>query len=303
MSRYVDQPASFMHSILIPDYQKHPKAKNFRNSGWAHYKNIQRLLGGPGLARGSHAYRASQGSTNAVPTIGEVGHGAASSSEVAPTHNEADSSDHSENVNRDGDGGGSPGMDGDGDDVVRGDGGGGRSVTLGENEDILGSDNDIMPPPPSSVTTTSTSKRKFSAVATTSEDPSSFSRTPSASATPSSFSSTSKRGRMSGAVALNRLGDTLSDFTTSFRTSVQRRDQPPVDPTVERKNTAMERAQDLETDLSDDQLAALLELFQSDVSTADAYMVIKREPLRKAWVQRKLKLSGITFLGEDHELL
>jgi hypothetical protein len=108
---------------------------------------------------------------------------------------------------------------------------------------------------------------------------------------------------MSGAVALNRLGDTLSDFTTSFRTSVQRRDQPPVDPTVERKNTAMERAQDLETDLSDDQLAALLELFQSDVSTADAYMVIKREPLRKAWVQRKLKLSGITFLGEDHELL
>jgi hypothetical protein len=65
----------------------------------------------------------------------------------------------------------------------------------------------------------------------------------------------------------------------------------------------MECAQDLETNLSDDQLAVLLELFQSDVSMADAYMVIKHEPLWKAWVQRKLKLLGITFLGEDHEVL
>ena len=148
----------------------------------------------------------------------------------APTHNETNGSDHSENVNCDGNGGGNHGMDRDGDNVVRGDDGGGRSATLGENEDIVGSDDNIMPPPPSSVTTTSTSKHKFSAVAITSEDPSSFSRTPSALATPSSFSSTSKQGQMSGAVALNQLGDTLSDFATSFCTSVQQHDQPPVNP-------------------------------------------------------------------------
>jgi hypothetical protein len=163
-------------------------------------------------------------------------------------------------------------------------------VTPEENEDIVGSDNNIMPPPSSSITTTS-------------EDPWIFSRNPSASATPSSFSLTSKQGQMSGAVALDWLGDTLSDFTTSFHTSVQWCDQPPVNLTVEQNNAAMEHAQDLETNLSNDQLAALLELFQFNVSIADAYMVIKCELLWKAWMQRKLKLSGITFLGEDHEVL
>jgi hypothetical protein len=96
---------------------------------------------------------------------------------------------------------------------------------------------------------------------------------------------------------LNRLGETLSEFNQSFQAPRQYLPPPP-DSSVERRKIAMERAQELETYLSDDHLAALLELFQTDVSTADAYMVLKRDNLRKAWVQRKLRLSNITFLDE-----
>ena len=50
----------------------------------------------------------------------------------------------------------------------------------------------------------------------------------------------------------------------------------------------MERAQELETDLDDKRLVALIGLFQTDVSAADAYLVLKRDGLRKVWVESKL---------------
>jgi hypothetical protein len=235
---------------------------------------MKELFGGSGLATGTHAYHASGIATNA-----------AAQALAAPCN----TSTVHEGDGHGADSGAGHNMFSDGTDE--------------RNDDLDNQESDTehatMPPPSSSIANTSTgSKRKYSALGTPlSED--SFSRPASASATPSSFSfsSASKRGRMSGAVALNRLGDTLSDFNQAFHTP---RPPPPpsVDSAIERKRLAMERAQELETELSDDHLAALLELFQSDVSTADAYMVLKRDNLRKAWVRRKLELSDITFLGE-----
>lgn len=56
----------------------------------------------------------------------------------------------------------------------------------------------------------------------------------------------------------------------------------------ERKTMAMTRAQELETDLNDTRLVALIGLFQADVSAADAYLVLKRDSLRKVWVETML---------------
>jgi hypothetical protein len=47
-------------------------------------------------------------------------------------------------------------------------------------------------------------------------------------------------------------------------------------------------AQELEVDLSDTDLAALVDLFCTDVSAADTYMELKRDSLRKAWITNQL---------------
>jgi hypothetical protein len=59
-------------------------------------------------------------------------------------------------------------------------------------------------------------------------------------------------------------------------------------PLLLRKTRAILRAQELEEDLDDGKLAALIRIFQSDVNAADAYMVIKRPGLRKAWIEDTL---------------
>jgi len=51
---------------------------------------------------------------------------------------------------------------------------------------------------------------------------------------------------------------------------------------------AMDLAQELKDDLSDNDLSSLLELFKTNVMVANAYVTIKWEGLRKTWVQRKL---------------
>ncbi|KAK0493980.1 hypothetical protein EDD18DRAFT_1355920 [Armillaria luteobubalina] len=52
---------------------------------------------------------------------------------------------------------------------------------------------------------------------------------------------------------------------------------------------AMKRAQDLEDWLSTSQMVSLMTIFEKDSWAADAYVVLEREDVRKAWVQRKLK--------------
>ena len=56
---------------------------------------------------------------------------------------------------------------------------------------------------------------------------------------------------------------------------------------------AVAQAQELETYLSDDELAALLEVFEEQ-NSARAYLRIKTNELWKAWVKHKLTTAGIT---------
>jgi hypothetical protein len=85
------------------------------------------------------------------------------------------------------------------------------------------------------------------------------------------------------------LSDQLSDFTDAYRAGTAAEASPrDFASSPERKRMAMERAQELESDLDDTRLVALIGLFRKDVSAADAYLVLKREGLRKVWVETEL---------------
>ncbi|KDR83287.1 hypothetical protein GALMADRAFT_134766 [Galerina marginata CBS 339.88] len=55
------------------------------------------------------------------------------------------------------------------------------------------------------------------------------------------------------------------------------------------KTEAMDRVQRLETGLSDRCVVALIDLFQEDVSAADAYLALTREGVRKQWIADRVR--------------
>jgi hypothetical protein len=121
---------------------------------------------------------------------------------------------------------------------------------------------------------------------------------PSAVSTPSTPSTSfgpkhSKQARkeITGSAALQGLTAELSAFGQIFLegTSSARLPLPSLAPSPSRKTKAIQRAQELEEELDDDRLAALIRVFQADVSAADAYLVIKRDGLRKAWIASTLR--------------
>jgi hypothetical protein len=187
-----------------------------------------------------------------------------------------------------------------------GSGGAAAAVVAG---DIDGFDNDLAndipptsPPPSPSVAT----KRRFSTVdgATASGSGGDSDIT---SLVQNSSSSTSKRGRVSGAVALTSIGHSLTGFASVYRKGIEmqqarheervaRRGQGTGSSDDSVSSQAMDKAQTVETDLSADELATLLENFE-DEKAANAYLRIKGDDLRgddlrKAWVKRKLAAAA-----------
>ena len=78
------------------------------------------------------------------------------------------------------------------------------------------------------------------------------------------------------------LSDQLSDFTDAFQVGMAANIQPcTVLSSPEQKMQAMEHAQELETELDDECLVALIGLFQTDVSAADVYLVLRCNGLQK----------------------
>jgi hypothetical protein len=85
---------------------------------------------------------------------------------------------------------------------------------------------------------------------------------------------------------LEGLGDRLAEFNEVFRANnePQRGAGTGIESTPARKRIAICRAQELETDLEIEHVVVLIHIFEADVSAADAYVVLKREELRKLWV-------------------
>jgi hypothetical protein len=55
-----------------------------------------------------------------------------------------------------------------------------------------------------------------------------------------------------------------------------------------RKTRAITSAQELEVELDNGRLVALIQIFQSDVNATNVYMVINRTGLHKAWIENML---------------
>jgi hypothetical protein len=77
------------------------------------------------------------------------------------------------------------------------------------------------------------------------------------------------------------LGGYIDSFTDAFRVATG---TAPTNMEVSplRKCHAIRSAQEVEVELTNRQLVALVNLFRSDVGAADTYMELKREGLRKA---------------------
>jgi hypothetical protein len=84
------------------------------------------------------------------------------------------------------------------------------------------------------------------------------------------------------------LGGHIDSFTDAFRVATG---TAPTNMEVSplRKRCAIRSAQEVEVELTNRQLVALVNLFRSDVGAADTYMELKREGLRKAWVMDQLE--------------
>ena len=139
-------------------------------------------------------------------------------------------------------------------------------------------------PSPNPLSFAPSHKRKHTALSALSSAAVSTHSTPSTSSGP-------KRAckEITGSAALQGLTAELSTFGQTFLEGVSSATPPPsLAPSPSRKTKAIQRAQDLEEDLDDDRLAALIRVFQADVNAADAYLVIKRDGLRKAWIASTL---------------
>ncbi|RPD55518.1 hypothetical protein L227DRAFT_615369 [Lentinus tigrinus ALCF2SS1-6] len=100
-------------------------------------------------------------------------------------------------------------------------------------------------------------------------------------------STVKKAHTSSGAQALTGMTGQLDNFNDTMHKILTLEQGDASTPQCKQK--AMIQVQQLETDLSDDQLVSLINIFQLQAGAADAYLVLQREGLRKAWVQDKLK--------------
>jgi hypothetical protein len=84
------------------------------------------------------------------------------------------------------------------------------------------------------------------------------------------------------------LGGHINSFTNAFHVATG---TAPTNMEVSplHKCRAIQSAQEVEVELTNQQLIALVNLFCSDVGVADTYMELKCEGLRKAWVMDQLE--------------
>jgi len=88
--------------------------------------------------------------------------------------------------------------------------------------------------------------------------------------------------------ALYSINDQFSEFTDVFCVVTQL-EKSAIALSPQRKQAAMQHAQLIETHFNNDSMAVLIEAFQVDVGTADAYMVMSNEGPRRSFVNCKIK--------------
>ncbi|KAF8221211.1 hypothetical protein L208DRAFT_1415480, partial [Tricholoma matsutake] len=93
-------------------------------------------------------------------------------------------------------------------------------------------------------------------------------------------SSKKQRTAVTGAIPLNGIKESLDSFNS----------------TIERSLLMQPDRMQQESYLSDDCMVAFIDLFRVDSAAADAYIALKWDGLRKAWVQRQMKDLGFPLI-------
>ena len=130
-------------------------------------------------------------------------------------------------------------------------------------------------------------------------------------------SSSCKHGRITGSIALTNIRHSIQDLGATYRKSIESKQAKHHDlmaqlslqmshqeqqlelqghqlkhqerqDRFQKCQEAMELAQGKETYLPDEDFAALFDVFQKEEGSALAYLSIKTEGVRKAWVKRKI---------------
>src|SRR5882762_1330577 len=261
--------------------QKHPKAAPFRNKGWPPYEEFRQLL--PTSAKGSNAFHPTQAEMH-EGSDGDPGTPQADGDEKEPGGGDGETGDERQDLDAN-EGGRVSTQAGDeeADNNERP-----RDAGCEESAPLVAANPGPRPHAPLEHLT----KLKYSALQTVTPTPSSSrsSTTSGMRASPNPFTPLSSSGgkgirvrQTLTAAAIAQVAETIADIGTSIGNSRTGTESSPV-----RKRKAMDLTQELEDDLSDNDLSSLLELFETNVMAADAYVTIKREGLRKTWVQRKL---------------
>jgi hypothetical protein len=258
--------------------QKNPRAQPYEK-GWIHYEDVKSLI--PSLAKGKFAYQANG---LGVEKMTITTHSHISGNET--TGNETTDNPHPE-------------------------------------ESMTTTPNNTSPTSLPSHSSFASNKRPFSVLESGSlvEDINDISSIKSLSPfTPSgsspSSSTISKRGRMTGASGMHSIGHSLMDIGVSYRKGLEskeirhqermghldrelefqrEREQRQQHQELQRKRQeAMTRAQLLDSDIGPDNLAALLEVFETEEVSVTTYLSIITDETRKAWVRRKIaKVSAL----------
>jgi hypothetical protein len=213
-------------------------------------------------------------------------------------------------------------------DIVTG--GIGDAPTMGEDLPVVEweKDDDAAPPtlPPP---TPSPSKRRFSALSSEGADSSSASTIPGPSSagisgispvSRSTASSSSKRGRITGAIAISSLRQEVSDIKGLLRMDIEltksnaeareerkrlERESLEERERLERERLEHEkdpmldaicRMEEVDTDLPPDDQAILADLFNNRDS-AKTYLTFKSDPVRKAWINFKVAQARSSTSG------
>jgi hypothetical protein len=155
-------------------------------------------------------------------------------------------------------------------------------------------------PPSSPLPSTISSKRRFSAIDDLTGSETAHSKQ-SSSLRVTSSSAASAKGHSVEAIALTNIGHNFADINSTLWMGIEM-EQARFDARkaewIAREDhgdvttQAMRLAQQMETHLTYDELAALLEILE-DSNIAKGYIQTQNDDLRKAWVKQKLVVRGL----------
>ena len=115
-----------------------------------------------------------------------------------------------------------------------------------------------------------------------------------------------KQRASAGVSVLGGIKESINKFKTIMHNGMPVAQIRAADQAAAYRVQAMDKVQMAEPDLNNDQVVALMDLFRTDSSAAEAYMAIVRPAIRQAWLNKQLKQLGFpdqTLLGADRQMI